>query len=72
MAATPSTYGFSERFSEEPPKESAPLDIRKTAELIRHICTKAHTTSNLALASLPTFSVFSLIIVFTKTLTKRS
>ncbi len=57
-----STYGFSERVTEEPPKENAPLDIRKTAELIRHICDKSHTTSNLALASLPTFSVFSSII----------
>ncbi len=57
-----STYGFSEKFTEEPLNETAPIDIRKTADLIRHICEKSHTTSNLALASLPTFSVFSSII----------
>lgn len=57
-----STYGFSERFSEAASKEGAPLDIKRTADLIKNICEKSHATSTLALASLPTFSVFSSII----------
>jgi len=57
-----STYGFSERFSESASKDAAPIDPRRTSDLLKSICEKAHTSSNLALASLPTFSVFSSII----------
>ncbi len=56
------TYGFSERFNETASKESGNLDIRLASELVKNICLKAHVSSNLALASLPTFSVFSSII----------
>ena len=68
---TLSTYGFSERFSEAMPKESAPIDVRRTADLIKSICEKAHTNSNLSLASLPTFSVFSSIISVNHTVNKK-
>lgn len=57
-----STYGFSERLGDENMKESQTLDIPRIAELIAHISAKAHITSTAALASLPTFSVFSSII----------
>ncbi|MCX6792485.1 MAG: type IV pilus assembly protein PilM [Candidatus Falkowbacteria bacterium] len=65
------TYGFSEHFSEVMPKESAPLDIRKSSDLIKSICQKAHTSTNLALASLPTFSVFSSIININNSVNKK-
>lgn len=57
-----STYGFSERLGDEAVKESQPLDVPRIADLIAHISAKAHITSPAALASLPTFSVFSSII----------
>lgn len=66
-----STYGFSERFSESMPRESAPLDIHRSADLIKNICQKSHTSSNLALASLPTFSVFSSIININHSVNKK-
>lgn len=65
------TYGFSEHFSESMPKENAPLDIRKSADLMKSICQKAHTNTNLALASLPTFSVFSSIININNSVNKK-
>jgi type IV pilus assembly protein PilM len=68
---TLATYGFSERFTESSPKESSPIDVRRTADLIKNICAKAHTSSNLALASLPTFSVFSSIISINHTVNKK-
>ncbi len=66
-----STYGFSERFSEVSGKDNGPLDIRRSADLIKHICEKAHTSSNLAIASLPTFSVFSSIISINHSVNKK-
>jgi len=66
-----STYGFSERFSETVPKENASMDLRRTSDLIKNICQKAHTSSNLALASLPTFSVFSSIININRSVNKK-
>ncbi len=66
-----STYGFSERFNEASPKESGPLDVNRTAELIKNICQKSHVSSNLALASLPTFSVFSSIININHSVSKK-
>lgn len=66
-----STYGFSEHFSEIPPRENAPLDIIKSAELIKNICQKARTTSTAALASLPTFSVFSSIVNINNSVNKK-
>jgi len=65
------TYGFSEHFNEGVPKESAPLDIKKSADLIKSICQKAHATSSMALASLPTFSVFSSIININNSVNKK-
>lgn len=66
-----STYGFSEKFSDAAPKESVPIDPRRTAELLKNICQKSHTSSNLVLASLPTFSVFSSIININSTVNKK-
>jgi type IV pilus assembly protein PilM len=66
-----STYGFSEHFSESAPRENAPLDIRKSSDLIKSICQKSHVTSNMALASLPTFSVFSSIININNSINKK-
>jgi len=65
------TYGFSERFSEIMPKENAPLDIKKSADLIKNICQKSHTSSTVALASLPTFSVFSSLININNSVNKK-
>lgn len=66
-----STYGFSERLNEEAIKETQPLDIARLSELIRHISEKAHITSSAALASLPTFSVFSSIININSSVSKK-
>ncbi len=66
-----STYGFSERFSQEPVKENVPMDPAQTAALLRHIGSKARITSNLVLASLPTFSVFSSIININQSVNKK-
>lgn len=66
-----STYGFSEHFSSEPVKETAPLDPARTAALLRSIGNKARITSNQVLASLPTFSVFSSIININHSVNKK-
>ncbi len=65
------TYGFSEHFSENVSKDSAVIDPHRTSELIKNICQKSHVSSNMALASLPTFAVFSSIININHSVNKK-
>ncbi|MEK7067997.1 MAG: pilus assembly protein PilM, partial [Patescibacteria group bacterium] len=47
--------------------QNAPLDIAKSARLIREICDRAQIKGNNAIAALPSFSVFSSVLSLNRT-----
>ncbi len=55
------TYGFNDQLKETVGNQSS-LDVKETAATIKNVCHKAKTASNLSVASLPTYAVFSSII----------
>lgn len=55
------TYGFSD-MNLLAGEDNGFLDIDQTAELLKKICTKAKTTSKMALASLPASTVYSALL----------
>jgi type IV pilus assembly protein PilM len=56
------TYGFSDNFDSKVGEEWQGMDIKKTARIINKIRNKAGIVSRVAVAALPTYSVFSSII----------
>jgi len=56
------TYGRAEQTSADLTKVDAERDLERITTTLKEVCRQAHTTSNQAIAALPTFAVFSSVI----------